>query len=101
MSRYHAAALSTSATYKAVSIILLVDGPIPPRCSSRSPGFVTKAQRSYEKTKKLWRLGATSLNRSFDHTLGTLQGVRGFNDPRAIRKADGNSVFVQTDAAGN
>jgi len=40
-------------------------------------------------------------NRSFDHTLGTLQGVRGFNDPRAIRKADGNSVFVQTDAAGN
>ena len=40
-------------------------------------------------------------NRSFDHELGTLQGVRGFNDPRAIRRADGNSVFVQTDAAGN
>jgi phospholipase C len=40
-------------------------------------------------------------NRSFDHALGTLQGVRGFNDPRAIRLAGGNSVFVQTDAAGN
>ena len=40
-------------------------------------------------------------NRSFDHTLGTLQGVRGFNDPRAIRQANGNSVFVQSDAAGN
>ena len=40
-------------------------------------------------------------NRSFDHALGTLQGVRGFNDPRAIRRGDGNSVFVQTDAAGN
>jgi phospholipase C len=40
-------------------------------------------------------------NRSFDHTLGTLQGVRGFNDPRAIRLANGNSVFVQTDAKGN
>jgi phospholipase C len=40
-------------------------------------------------------------NRSFDHALGTLQGVRGFNDPRAIRQANGNSVFVQTDAAGN
>ncbi|HSU53027.1 MAG TPA: phospholipase C, phosphocholine-specific [Candidatus Dormibacteraeota bacterium] len=40
-------------------------------------------------------------NRSFDHALGTLQGVRGFNDPRAIRLANGNSVFVQTDAAGN
>ena len=39
-------------------------------------------------------------NRSFDHALGTLQGVRGFNDPRAFRLANGNSVFVQTDAAG-
>jgi phospholipase C len=40
-------------------------------------------------------------NRSFDHVFGTLQGVRGFNDPRAIRLANGNSVFVQTDASGN
>src|SRR3984957_12943879 len=40
-------------------------------------------------------------NRSFDHALGTLQGVRGFNDPRAVRLANGNSVFVPTDAAGN
>lgn len=32
-------------------------------------------------------------NRSFDHSLGTLQGVRGFNDPRAIRLSNGNSVF--------
>jgi len=40
-------------------------------------------------------------NRSFDHALGTLQGVRGFNDPRAIRQANGNSVFVQTDSEGN
>lgn len=39
-------------------------------------------------------------NRSFDHALGTLRGVRGFNDPRAIRLANGNSVFVQTDASG-
>jgi phospholipase C len=40
-------------------------------------------------------------NRSFDHALGSLQGVRGFNDPRAIQLANGNSVFVQTDASGN
>src|SRR4029078_5102752 len=40
-------------------------------------------------------------NRSFDHELGTLAGVRGFNDARAIRRGGGNSVFVQTDAAGN
>jgi phospholipase C len=38
-------------------------------------------------------------NRSFDHAFGTLQGVRGFNDPRAIRQPDGNSVFVQTSAS--
>lgn len=39
-------------------------------------------------------------NRSFDHTFGTLRGVRGFNDPRALRLANGNSVFVQTNKAG-
>ncbi|MGV3686368.1 MAG: phosphocholine-specific phospholipase C [Daejeonella sp.] len=35
-------------------------------------------------------------NRSFDHGLGTLQGVRGFNDPRAINLPDKNKVFLQT-----
>lgn len=35
-------------------------------------------------------------NRSFDHAFGTLRGVRGFNDPRAIRLADGNPAWVQT-----
>jgi phospholipase C len=39
-------------------------------------------------------------NRSFDHMFGALRGVRGFNDPRAIRLPNGNSVFVQTDAQG-
>jgi phospholipase C len=39
-------------------------------------------------------------NRSFDHALGTLQGVRGFNDPRAIRQANGNSIFLQTNLDG-
>ncbi|HEY2468797.1 MAG TPA: phospholipase C, phosphocholine-specific [Terracidiphilus sp.] len=39
-------------------------------------------------------------NRSFDHAFGTLGGVRGFNDPRAMRLGNGNTVFVQTDAAG-
>ena len=40
-------------------------------------------------------------NRSFDHAFGTMKGVRGFNDPRALRQANGNSAFVQTDAAGH
>lgn len=40
-------------------------------------------------------------NRSFDHAMGVLRGVRGFNDPRAIGLPNGNSVFVQSDATGN
>ncbi len=35
-------------------------------------------------------------NRSFDHTYGTLQGVRGFNDPRAIQLPNKNLVWLQT-----
>lgn len=40
-------------------------------------------------------------NRSFDHCFGTLQGVRGFNDPRAIRLPNQRPVWLQTDAVGN
>lgn len=39
-------------------------------------------------------------NRSFDHCYGTLQGVRGFNDPRAVTLPNGNPVWLQTNAAG-
>jgi phospholipase C len=39
-------------------------------------------------------------NRSFDHAFGTLRGVRGFNDPRAITLPDGNPVWAQADAKG-
>ncbi len=39
-------------------------------------------------------------NRSFDHCFGTLRGVRGFNDPRAIRLPDGNPVWLQTNEKG-
>ena len=39
-------------------------------------------------------------NRSFDHCFGTLQGVRGFNDPRAITLPDKNLVWMQTDNTG-
>ncbi|HWJ69855.1 MAG TPA: alkaline phosphatase family protein [Sphingobium sp.] len=37
-------------------------------------------------------------NRSFDHYFGTLSGVRGFNDPKALTLAHGRSVFHQPDA---
>ncbi|MEO6686784.1 MAG: alkaline phosphatase family protein, partial [Dyadobacter sp.] len=39
-------------------------------------------------------------NRSFDHCYGSLRGVRGFNDPRAITLPNKNLVWLQTNAAG-
>ncbi|MBP9902170.1 MAG: phospholipase C, phosphocholine-specific [Verrucomicrobia bacterium] len=39
-------------------------------------------------------------NRSFDHCYGTLRGVRGFNDPRAVSLPNGNPVWLQTNARG-
>src|SRR4030095_894268 len=39
-------------------------------------------------------------NRSFDHCYGTLRGVRGFNDPRAVTLPNGNPVWLQTNPAG-
>ncbi|MFB6456340.1 phosphocholine-specific phospholipase C [Chitinophaga sp. Hz27] len=39
-------------------------------------------------------------NRSFDHCFGALQGVRGFNDPRAVVLPDGNPVWCQTNDEG-
>ena len=39
-------------------------------------------------------------NRSFDHCYGTLRGVRGFADPRAVTLPDGNPVWYQTDTEG-
>ncbi|MGV9238275.1 phosphocholine-specific phospholipase C [Streptomyces nigra] len=36
-------------------------------------------------------------NRSFDHYFGTLRGVRGFGDPRPVRRDDGKPVWYQSD----
>jgi phospholipase C len=38
-------------------------------------------------------------NRSFDHYFGTLSGVRGFADPRAMRISGNRPVFYQPDPA--
>jgi phospholipase C len=40
-------------------------------------------------------------NRSFDHCFGTLQGVRGFNDPRAVWLPDDKPVWFQTNEHGD
>ena len=34
-------------------------------------------------------------NRSFDHYFGTMRGVRGFRDPRAVTLSNGNPVWFQ------
>src|SRR5579863_10308859 len=38
-------------------------------------------------------------NRSFDHYFGTLRGVRGFGDPRAVRLPSGDPVWNQPNGA--
>lgn len=40
-------------------------------------------------------------NRSFDHYFGTLRGVRGFGDPRAVTLANGNPVWQQPSGGNN
>jgi phospholipase C len=42
----------------------------------------------------------TQENRSFDHYFGTLRGVRGFGDPRAVTLHSGKSVWHQPNGAG-
>lgn len=39
-------------------------------------------------------------NRSFDHCFGTLQGVRGYSDPRAIQLPDQKPVWLQPNRDG-
>src|SRR6201996_205677 len=39
-------------------------------------------------------------NRSFDHCFGTLRGVRGYNDPRAIHLPNKNKVWLQSNKKG-
>src|SRR6201987_1703029 len=38
-------------------------------------------------------------NRSFDHYFGTLRGVRGYGDPRAVKLPSGKSVWHQPDSS--
>ena len=39
-------------------------------------------------------------NRAFDHYFGTLSGVRGFGDPRAVKLPNGDPVWYQPDSSG-
>ena len=39
-------------------------------------------------------------NRAFDHYFGTLRGVRGFGDPRAVKLSNGDPVWYQPNGSG-
>ncbi len=39
-------------------------------------------------------------NRSFDHLYGSLRGIRGFDDPRALQLPNGNPVWFQSNKQG-
>jgi phospholipase C len=39
-------------------------------------------------------------NRAFDHYFGTLRGVRGFGDPRAVKLSNGDAVWYQPNGSG-
>lgn len=43
----------------------------------------------------------TQENRSFDHYFGTMAGVRGFGDPRAMKLASGKPVWMQPTPSGD
>jgi phospholipase C len=43
----------------------------------------------------------TQENRSFDHYFGTMRGVRGFADPRAVRLPSGRPVWEQPSGSGS
>jgi len=40
-------------------------------------------------------------NRAFDHYFGTLNGVRGYSDPRAVKLPSGDSVFAQPNGSSS
>ncbi len=42
----------------------------------------------------------TQENRSFDHYFGTMRGVRGFGDPRAVALPSGDPVWYQPNGSG-
>jgi phospholipase C len=39
-------------------------------------------------------------NRAFDHYFGSLSGVRGFGDPRAVKLPNGDPIWYQPDGSG-
>jgi phospholipase C len=66
-----------------------------PRSMQKALAAPVEPLRSLEQIKHVLIL--MQENRSFDHYFGTLQGVRGFDDPNAITLSTGRSVFYQPD----
>jgi phospholipase C len=72
-------------------------------------GWIGALMSSVERHPPLKPPGSSSLDpehivilmqerRSFDYTYGTLRGVRGFNDPRAVTLPNQHPVWLQSNA---
>src|SRR5215469_1941320 len=66
-----------------------------PRSMQKALAAPAEPLRSLEQIKHVLIL--MQENRSFDHYFGTLQGVRGFDDPDPLTLSTGRSVFYQPD----
>jgi phospholipase C len=60
-----------------------------------SPARLNSAQRTAPISEIKHVVVLMQENRSFDHYFGAMPGVRGFNDPHAIKLKSGKSVFYQ------
>ncbi len=69
--------------------------PVIRRALATAPARVTGTLRDIEHVVILMQE-----NRSFDHYYGTLRGVRGFGDPRALRLPGGRPVWYQPSPGG-
>jgi phospholipase C len=73
--------------------------PALPACLERALAIDPEPKSTYLNAEHVVIL--MQENRSFDHSFGSLRGVRGFNDPRTITLPGGLPVLAQADADGN
>ena len=74
-----------------------VAGVLPANLAAKAANAASAGSASLSQIKHV--VYVMMENRSFDHYFGTYPGARGFDDPTAIRLANGNSVFQQPDPA--
>ena len=72
--------------------------PRPPSAAQRAPRAGAGTARARDRCSDIKHVVLLMQeNRSFDHYFGTMAGVRGFDDPNAMKLPNGQSVFHQPD----